>query len=203
MQPGSAAYEEHYRWTTTVTWALFGCLAFLLIAILSPMPLVLQVLVIGFFGWSAINGITYAASRKVAFRADPAGVTLGGSPFRYKATTRFFPWADVEEIVLWQRMFPVSIGRWTLFSFGPLRYISVKRWPGAPRLSRGGTGLADKPAFHYSPNYQAPIPGIAAGAARALSTWRLDDDQLAAAITACAPTVQLIDLTAGTRHKRP
>ena len=115
MQPGPAAYEERYRFTPTVAWALIGCLAFVLIGILTPMPFVLQVLVIGFFGWGAINSITYAASRKVAFRVDHAGVTLGGGPYRYKATTRFFPWADIEKIVVWERMFPVTIARWTLY----------------------------------------------------------------------------------------
>jgi hypothetical protein len=202
MQPGPAAYEERYRFTPTVAWALIGCLAFVLIGILTPMPLVLQVLVIGFFGWGAINSITYAASRKVAFRVDHAGVTLGGGPYRYKATTRFFRWADIEKIVLWERMFPVTIARWTLFSFGPLRYVGIERRPGAPPLSRSGTGMGDKPAFHSSPNYRPPVSGMAAGAGRALSAWRLDDDQLTAALATCAPTVQLVYATPATTHKQ-
>jgi hypothetical protein len=193
MEPGPSAYEERYRFTRTAAWAVLGCLAFVLICIVTPMPLVLQVLTIGLFGWRAINIITYAASRKVAFRVDRAGATLGGDPFRYKTTTRFFPWTDIEKIVLWQRMFPMTIARWTLFSFGPLRYIGIQRRPGAPPLSRTGTGMADKPAFHYSPKYRPPVSGIAAGAGRALYAWRLDDGQLAAALAACAPSVQLIN----------
>jgi hypothetical protein len=166
MQPGPS-YEERYRWTPTVGWSLLGCIAFVLIGILSSMPLALLVPIIGFCAWGTGNIITYAASRKVALRVDHAGVTLGGSPFRYKTTTRFFPWADIEKIILRRRMFPVTIGRWTLFSFGPLRYITLQRRRGAPPLSPGRT-------------------------TRALSAWRLDENQLAAAVTACAPTVQLV-----------
>jgi hypothetical protein len=178
----------------TVAWAVLGCLAFVLIGLLAPLPLVVKVLVIGFFGWGAINSITYVASRKIAFRVDHAGVTLGGNPFRYNATTRFFPWADIEKIVIWERMFPMTIARWTLFSVGPVRYIGIQRRPGAPPLSRIGTGMAEKPAFHYSLDFQPPVSGIAGGAGRALSTWRLDDDQFAVALATCAPTVQLVNV---------
>ena len=202
MQPGPAAYEERYRFTATVGWVVLGGLTFVLIGILIPMPLVIQVLVIGFFGWCAINTIAYAAIRKVALRVDHAGVTLGGIPYRYKATTRFFPWADIEKIVLWERMFPMTIARWTLFSIGPLRYIGMQRRAGAPPLSRSGTGMADKPAYHYSLDNRPPVPGIAGGALRNQTAWRLDNDQLTTALATCAPTVQLVNATPATTGKQ-
>lgn len=190
MQPGPAMYEERYRWTPAVAWPLVFCTACVVICIPNFISLVARVPITAFGAWGIFNCIMYPASRKVAFRVDHMGVTLGGSPLRYRATTRFFAWADIEKIVLWQR----------IMLFGSLRYIGLERRPGAPPLSGGGTGRADKP-IHLS--YSPPVTGIATGAARGLSAWRLDDDQLAAAITACAPTVQLVDAAPRTTDEQP
>jgi hypothetical protein len=39
-------------------------------------------------GYGAFLSVVVPASRKVALRIDAIGITLGGSPLRYKATTR-------------------------------------------------------------------------------------------------------------------
>jgi len=79
------AYEARYQWTPFIGWAIAGDVAFVLIGALLPMPLVI--------------------------RADQTGITLGGGPFRYGSTTYFFPWADIRQIVLWQRQIPCTIWR--------------------------------------------------------------------------------------------
>lgn len=145
MRPHPAAYEERYRWTPTVVFGLLVCAAFVVGGVLSSMSLVLRVLITAPGAFGAFNCITYPASRKVVFRADPEGVTLGGSPFRYQATTRFFPWAEIEKIVLWQRAIPLTVGRWTLFSLGPLRYVGVARRPGILPYPVAGPGWLTDP----------------------------------------------------------
>lgn len=70
----------------------------------------------------------------------------------------------------------------TAFSI-PIRYIGLQRRRDAPHISRDGTGRADRPGF------TAPVPGITAGAARNITAWLLNTDQLAAALAAYAPNV--------------
>ena len=70
----------------------------------------------------------------------------------------------------------------TAFSI-PIRYIGLQRRRDAPHISRDGTGRADWPGF------TAPVPGITAGAARNITAWLLNTDQLAAALAAYAPNV--------------
>jgi hypothetical protein len=189
MQPGSAVYEERYRWTPTTARALLLCIPFVLAGALIPMPLLVRALSILFGAWGIWQCVIYPASRKIALRVDHAGLTLGGSPLRYKVTARFIPWSDIDRVVLWQRV----------VLWGKLRYIGVQRRPGAAPLSPGGTGRADRPAF-YAGSYVPPVPGLVAGAVRGLSAWRLDDNRLAAAIRACAPAVRLVTVGPETTH---
>lgn len=195
MLSSPAAYEARYGWTPTAGWTLAGGLAFVLTAALVPMPLIVRVITIAFFGWTSLTCIAAIVSRKVAFRVDQAGITFGGTPFRYRSTTRIFPWADIEKIVIWRRTFPLVIGRWTLFSLGSIRYVGVLRHSGAPPLSRSRAGRLDWAAVG------APVHGIAG--ARAASVWLLDTHQLAAAVTACAPGVLVIDETTNTPLTTP
>lgn len=150
----------------------------------TPRPI--AVLVTAVFGSFAVISVASALSRKVALRVDAAGVTLGGGPFRYEATTRFHPWDSIAAITLWKRYFPVTIGRWTPFSLGPLRYIGLRRIPGAPPITPAGRGRADGPA------YMAPVTGIAAGAARNISAFAVDRAHLA----------ERCSLRANSRHRR-
>jgi hypothetical protein len=169
-------------------WTMAGGLAFIAVVLIFPVALVIRVVVIGFFGFAIVDGLAGVIGRQIAFRVDQAGVTLGGNPLWYRSSTHLIPWEDVEKITVWNRKIPAVIGRWTLFSIGPFSYVGVHRRAGAPAFSRDGTGRADGPA------YMAPVPGIAAGAARAASMWTLDHDRLAAAVAAWSPRVAVVDI---------
>jgi hypothetical protein len=80
----------------------------------------------------AVGGIlavlTWPVSRKIVFRADHAGITLGPKmpTFRFSSTA-FFPWADIEEIIFYKLSRPsLTVRRW------PGRYIGIVPRHGAP-----------------------------------------------------------------------
>jgi hypothetical protein len=101
------------------------------------MSLPLRVVVVAACGFGAFLSVFVPASRKVALSVDASGLTLGGSPLRYKATTRAIPWHEVQRVFLWRR--------------GPgVRYLSVERPSDAAPLSLGGTGKADRPALYLA-----------------------------------------------------
>ena len=108
---------------------------FVILALTVPMSLVLRVVTLVFFGGALLVLIATTASRQVALRVDASGVLLGGSPARYRATTRLIPWADISEIVLWRQ--PLPHGRRML-------YVGVSRRPGAPPLA-GALWAAGQP----------------------------------------------------------
>jgi hypothetical protein len=176
------AHEARYQWTPFISWAIAGDTAFVLVAALVPTPLAIRVMVIAVFGYFGLWSLTCVLSRKIAFRVDQSGITLGGSPFRYRSSTRFFPWGDITKIVIWQRDVPFTLWRWTLFSV-TFRYIGLQRRPGAPPVAGDGSGRLDRPAF------TAPVVGIAAGAARKVTAWRVSADQLSAPVAAYAHNV--------------
>jgi hypothetical protein len=178
--PFPAPYEERYRWTpNTVTGAALGA-ASLLTAILVPaMPLLVRVPLALAGTGGAASCVAYSTSRKVAFRVDQKGVTLGGGPLRYEAHTSFFPWEGVHAVVLWRRTAPPRWPalRWPALRWPALRmsvwYVSVQRHTELPR----------------------PAPeDLKAGATRGMQAFRVDDARLAAAIATFAPAVKLIKL---------
>jgi hypothetical protein len=176
-------YEERYRWTQTSTTVLIGCGMLMIIGALATSPrssVVLQVLIVAVSGCGAFFDVLYPASRKVALRVDASGITLGGTPWRYKATTRVIPWHEVQGVLLWQRAFGI-------------RYLGVERTDEAPPLSPGGTGRADR-TLYLSADPQVPPLTLAAGATRGMAAFSVDDARLSAAITHYAPTVDLVDL---------
>ncbi len=109
---------------------------------------------------------------EAAYRLHP-GITLGGSPFRYRATTRFFPWADIGAIVLLERR----------TAFGPIRYIDLEGRAGAPPRAGDGSGHLDRDAG------SAPAEDRDALALRKVTAWNLSAEQLAAVIAAYAPGI--------------
>jgi hypothetical protein len=172
-----AVYEARYHWTPRMGGSLAGAVVFVLIGALLPMPLIIRLLCIGCFGFAGVNGLAYVLSRKIAFRVDQFGVTLGGNPFRYRSSTRFFPWEDITKIVVWRRGTPFTF--WPLMHFSiPIRYIGVQRRAGAPPISGDGSGRLDRTVLI------APVPGIAAGAARKVTAWRTSANELATAVAA-------------------
>jgi hypothetical protein len=138
-----------------------------------------------FFGGGALVFIASIATRRVALRVDASGVTLGGSPGRYRSTTCLIPWADIREVVLWRQ--PMPYGR-------SMRYVGVARRKGArplagPRGQRAGKVTA-----------RALAPGVSGDtllASRAVNLWRLDTHRMAAAVAHFAPGVRVIDQGTG------
>jgi hypothetical protein len=192
--PFPAPYEERYRWTPdTVTGAALGA-ASLLAAILVPaMPLLVRVPLALAGTGGAVSCVAYSTSRKVAFRVDQKGVTLGGGPLRYEAHTSFFPWDGVHAVVLWRRTPPP---RWPALRWPALRmsvwYVSVQRHTELPPRAPGGPGLAGP---CHDREAQCPAPeDLKADATRGMQAFRVDDARLAAAIATFAPAVQLIKL---------
>jgi hypothetical protein len=134
------------------------------------------------FALVTVPCLVSVASRRIAFRADQAGITLGADPLSWPVahvSAVFVPWANVEAIVLY-RGARSRLSAWD----GPC--IGIQRRQGAPALSRG-----NKPAR------RCPVPGVAAGAARPVTAWRLDRDRLAAVTAAVAPAIPIIDGSTG------
>ena len=179
MLPDPGRYEERYRLTYPVVRGFALSFVPLIIAIVSHQPLPWLVLAPVAFVLATVPWLLAVASRKIAFRADMAGITLGADPlswpFRH-ASTVFIPWSDAEAIALYQGGAPFG---WTYLD-DPC--IGIQRRPDAPALSRG-----NKPAR------RCPVPGVAAGAARPVTAWRLDRDGLAALTAAVAPGIPIID----------
>jgi hypothetical protein len=116
---------------------------------------------------------------------DASGVTLGGSPGRYGATTVLIPWADIREIVLWRQ--PMPYGR-------SVRYVGVARRKGTrPLAGRRGQRAAKAAARALTPG----VSGNTLLASRAVNLWHLDTHRMAAAVAHFAPGVRVIDRDTG------
>ena len=131
-------------------------------------------------GYGAFLSLIVPSSRKVALRIDANGITLGGSPMRYKATTRVVQWCEVQRVFLWRRRPGV-------------RYLAVERPADAPPLSPGGAGKADRPAFYLSRNPQVPTPTLKVGTTRGMQAFSVDDARLSNAIAHYAPTFSIVN----------
>jgi hypothetical protein len=183
MPPDQGRYEERYRLTFPVVRNLGISLVSLIPAIFSHQQLPWLGLFLLVFVLATVPWVLAVAGRKIAFRADMAGITLGADPlswpFRH-ASAVFVPWADVEGIVLYRGGGSVGWGNKQIPGIG------IQRRPGAPALPQG-----NKPARH------CPVPGVAAGAVRPVSAWRLDRERLAALTAAVAPDIPIIDADTG------
>ena len=124
--------------------------------------------------------IILIAGRRLAFRADYTGITLGVNPTGRKFYATRIPWANVEKIVLYTLRWH-SRGE-IAGSAGTRDYIGIQRSEGAPPLPHG-----NQPALN------CPEPRVAAGATRDITTWRLDRNRLAAVIAVVAPAVRIFD----------
>ena len=187
-----APYEERYRWTAdTVTGAALGAAALLAAILVPAMPLLVRVSLALAGTAGAASCVAYSTSRKVAFRVDHKGVTLGGGPLRHQAHTSFFAWEGIHAVVLWRRAAP---SRWPAARM-PVRYVSVQRHTELPPMPPGGSGPAGQPGSCHGPDARRPAPDdLKAGATRGMQAFRIDDVRLTAALATFAPAVQLIKL---------
>ena len=145
----------------------------------------------------AASCVAYSTSRKVAFRVDQKGVTLGGGPLRYEAQTSFFPWDGVRAVVLWRRAAPSP---WPALRWPALRPAGAglvgtaglaQRWPRCARRHLAHVGVVVSVERHTELPRPAP-EDLKAGATRGMQAFRVDSARLAAAIATFAPAVQLI-----------
>ena len=183
MLPDQGCYEERYRLTFPVARSAAISLVALIPALFGHQPLPWLIVFLLGFVLSTVPWVLAVASGKIAFRADMAGITLGADPlswpFRH-ASAVCVPWADVEGIVLYPGGGSVGWGSKETPGIG------IQRRPGAPALRRG-----NKPAR------RCPVPGVAAGAVRPVSAWRLDRERLAALTAAVAPAIPITDASIG------
>lgn len=178
--PDLACYDERYRLTGGAVVGLAASLLSVGLGFLWHTPVVFAVIAVILAALTVTmpgGGVIDAARRVIAFRADHAGITLGAVPGKLsgRGPAVFIPWSDIERIVL----YAASKGQG---SHTPVKCIGVQRRDGAPPLPQG--------------NEQAPgcpVPGVAAGATRKITGWRLDRERLAAVTAAVAPGIPIID----------
>jgi hypothetical protein len=184
VSPEPGVYVARYGWNGRSGGLIIGAAVFVLIALTVPMSLALRVVTLVLFGGGALVFIASIATRRVALRVDASGITLGGSPGRYRSTTRLIPWADVREVVLWRQ--PMPYGR-------SVRYVAVARHKGTPPLA----GRRGQRAGQVTARALTPVSGDMLLASRAANLWRLDTDRMTAAVAHFAPGVRVVDKDAG------
>jgi len=162
-----------FSWRTGLRIAI--CVVFVVIALAVPMSIALRVAGVVFFGAGALVFVRVAASREVALRVNASGVTLGGSPLRYAATTEHLPWADIEAMVLWEQHVRTAT----------LRYIGVQRGPHAPPPR--GSRLGDTISTSLVPH----VPADLVRSSRLVAGWRLDARRLAEAVARFSPGTRI------------
>jgi hypothetical protein len=178
-------YEERYRLTSSAVLGLVASLLIIGAAFWLHGPVIPAVIVVLAFLAMQARGVFFAARRVVAFRADPAGITLGAVPGKLSlrgGSAVFVPWADVEQIIL----YPAYPADWRRRRYAEARCIGVRRRKGAPALAQG--------------NEQAPgcpVPGVASGVTRKIMDWHLDRERLATVTAALAPGIPIIDAGTG------
>jgi hypothetical protein len=181
MLPDQGFYEERYRLTGSVALSLAVSLGMLAIALYSSQSILLALSVLTFVAVT-VPSLAAAAGRRIAFRADPLGLTLGAEPLSWPgrdSSPVFIPWSDVERIVLYAGPKSREPGA------SRRQCIGIQRRPGAPRLPRGN-----------GPARRCPVPGLAEGTTRQVVAWRLDRERLKALAAAVAPGIPFVDAIA-------
>ncbi|GAA2316284.1 hypothetical protein [Streptomyces violaceusniger] len=116
--------------------------------------------------------------RLVAFRADEAGVTLGGPVTRYHRFTAVVPWRDIEAVVVWATKKTME---------RPIRRIGLKVRQGVSDVPGPDAAISPQLAASVSPHIEYQVVRNS----RVIVFWKVDHARLAAAVQAFAPQVQL------------
>jgi hypothetical protein len=171
-------YEAKYGWNRQSARVITGCVAFCVVMLVIPAPLWARVLVIGFFGLGTLMVAAAGLTRRTALRVDASGVSLCQYPLQPRSAA-FYPWEDVEKLLIWQ--------------YQRLVHVGVQRREGAAPLPKGV-----RPTTRAALAVTAPgIPQEAAATAVATNGWFLDPQRLADAVAHFAPTVKVPDATTG------
>ena len=178
MPPEPFVYEARFRGPKTVRIVVI-LLAFCAIMLIAPAPLWARIFVIGACGIGLVILLAAGLSRKAALRVDARGVTLCQSPF-FRSAAAFYPWADVQRIVLWR--------------YQRLDYIGVQRRKGAPEPTGPFTGPASRAAVRKTAAGVEPDVALTGAAA---NSWVLDRKRLVEAVAHFAPAVEVADNSTG------
>jgi hypothetical protein len=174
-------YEERYRLIGSLAASLAASVVMFGVAVHFSYVTWMALSVLAFVSIT-VPCLAAVASRRIAFRADALGITLGASPLSWPgrdSSPVFIPWSDVAGIVLYsgpKSSEPGARGR---------QCIGIQRRPGAPRLPHGNRTAR-----------RCPVPGVAEGASRQVVAWRLDRERLMALTAAVAPGIPVIDASA-------
>ncbi len=98
MLPDQGLYEERYRLAGSIAASLAVSLVMLGIALHFSYGIWLALSVLAFVTVT-VPALAAAAGRRIAFRADPLGITLGAEPLSWPgrdSSPVFIPWSDVE-----------------------------------------------------------------------------------------------------------
>jgi hypothetical protein len=183
VPPDQGLYEERYRLAGAVAFSLAVSLGLLGIALLGSHGSVALAFSLLAFVTVTMPCLAAAGGRRIAFRADPMGVTLGADPLSWPGRNNsgvFISWCEVEKIVLYGGPKSRQSGATNRMCIG------IQRRPGAPPLPSGN-----------GPARSCPVPGLAEGATRQVVAWRLDRERLTALTAAVAPGVPVIDANPG------
>jgi hypothetical protein len=172
-------YEARYSLRGRSGVVVVLSMVFVIVGIVGPLSPAVRILDFALFGAGGLLMLITGLSRRVALRVDARGVTLGGIPPRYRSGTRFVPWADIEQVVLWRQSLPY--GR-------SMPYVGLRRRPGAPPLGGKKTQLAGRAV---AATLTRGISADTLGVSRAVNGWRLDPDRLARAVNYFAPGVRI------------
>ncbi|MPY97782.1 MAG: hypothetical protein GEU97_07235 [Actinophytocola sp.] len=175
-------YEERYGPTQRNVAVLLISAVFVAALVWLPdTPLLVQIPGLALFGGGGVLMLLIMFSRKTALRVDSSGITLGGFPLRYRATTAVVPWHDIVAVVLWRQH----------MAFGArMDYVGVQRKNGLPPLPGPGTGrLSQRAASVLVPH----VPGDIAVASRPVNGWSLDAAAFESSMNRLAPHVPVVD----------
>jgi hypothetical protein len=177
----TGVYVERYRWNRSTTLLIISGAVSAIVSVGVAMPLLPTILVGGGGILIVLWGLIH---RRVALRADTAGITLGGSPLRYRATTTLIPWADIMNVILWEQVLPDG----TL-----IPYVGLQRRP----ATIPPTEPAERRVQGEASGLLSDIPADVGTASRAVTGWQLDRSGLTRAIASFAPEVTVWDYDAG------
>lgn len=183
VEVGSASgvYEERYAWSRRTTSVVIGGVLAVAVSAGVAMPL-LPAMVL--FGAGLLAVAWGLLSRRVALRVDAAGVTLGGSPLRYRGTTVLVAWTDIMTVVLWQQV---------RLDGALVQYLGLQRRPGTAPLPEPARRRGRDTAAGLAP----ALPAEVIMASRAVTGWRLNRRDLARAVAGFAPETRVLDHDTG------
>ena len=144
-------YEERYGWNRQSVRLIFASLVLCVAVLIIPMPSWVRIPVIGVLGLGALALALLGLSRRTAFRVDATGVALRASVFS-RGDPQFFPWSDIQNLVLWQhtRVWCIGVQRVATQqapSGSPATGIGVTDW----QLDRQRLAVA---VGHFAPEVQ-------------------------------------------------